>query len=113
MRFVAGVTYDRVDDEGLHIMIGDEKHTLDVDTVVLCTGQEPRRDLYADLLAAGVSVHLIGVPTSPRNWTPSGRSTRGPGSQRRCDDQSFGILNFWPGKIRSGFFTWLSWAIRW
>ncbi len=60
VRFVAGVTYDRVDDEGLHIMIGDEKHTLDVDTVVLCTGQEPRRDLYADLVAAGVSVHLIG-----------------------------------------------------
>jgi 2,4-dienoyl-CoA reductase (NADPH2) len=27
---------------------------------VLCTGQEPRRDLYEELAAAGRSVHLIG-----------------------------------------------------
>ncbi len=27
---------------------------------MLCTGQEPRRDLYEELLAAGRSVHLIG-----------------------------------------------------
>ncbi|MBK6886275.1 MAG: NADPH-dependent 2,4-dienoyl-CoA reductase [Tetrasphaera sp.] len=58
--FVAGVTYDRVDDAGLHFSIGDTPHVLEVDTVVLCTGQEPRRELYADLLAAGVSTHLIG-----------------------------------------------------
>lgn len=28
--------------------------------MVLCTGQEPCRDLYDELTAAGVSAHLIG-----------------------------------------------------
>ncbi|MCQ4079963.1 NADPH-dependent 2,4-dienoyl-CoA reductase [Streptomyces sp. RB6PN25] len=57
---VAGVAYDRIDDEGLHITVDDEARTLAVDTVVLCAGQEPRRDLYDELRAAGHTVHLIG-----------------------------------------------------
>ncbi|MFE2167692.1 FAD-dependent oxidoreductase [Streptomyces sp. NPDC059447] len=57
---VAGATYDRIDDEGLHITVGDEQHLVPADTVVLCTGQEPRRDLYEALRAAGVEAHLIG-----------------------------------------------------
>jgi 2,4-dienoyl-CoA reductase (NADPH2) len=31
-----------------------------VDQVVICAGQEPRRDLHALLLAAGKTAHLIG-----------------------------------------------------
>ncbi|OIJ89869.1 NADPH-dependent 2,4-dienoyl-CoA reductase [Streptomyces sp. MUSC 14] len=57
---VPGVRYDRIDDAGLHITVGEESTVLAVDTVVLCTGQEPRRDLYEELAAAGQSVHLIG-----------------------------------------------------
>ncbi|GHE03376.1 NADPH-dependent 2,4-dienoyl-CoA reductase [Streptomyces alanosinicus] len=57
---VPGVRYDRIDDAGLHITVGEESTVLEVDTVVLCTGQEPRRDLYEELAAAGRSVHLIG-----------------------------------------------------
>ncbi|MFE2324494.1 FAD-dependent oxidoreductase [Streptomyces sp. NPDC059385] len=57
---VAGATYDRIDDEGLHITVADEQHLVPADTVVLCTGQEPRRDLYKALRAAGVEAHLIG-----------------------------------------------------
>ncbi|MEU9480982.1 NADPH-dependent 2,4-dienoyl-CoA reductase [Streptomyces sp. NPDC048191] len=57
---VPGVRYDRIDDAGLHITVGEESTVLEVDTVVLCTGQEPRRDLYEELTAAGRSVHLIG-----------------------------------------------------
>ncbi|MEU8839521.1 NADPH-dependent 2,4-dienoyl-CoA reductase [Streptomyces roseus] len=57
---VAGATYDRIDDEGLHITVGDEQRLVPADTVVLCTGQEPRRDLYEALLAAGARPHLIG-----------------------------------------------------
>ncbi|WP_411077519.1 FAD-dependent oxidoreductase [Streptomyces sp. cmx-10-25] len=57
---VAGVTYDRIDDEGLHVTIGGESRVLAVDTVVLCAGQEPRRDLYEELVAAGRTAHLIG-----------------------------------------------------
>ncbi|MET9428969.1 MULTISPECIES: NADPH-dependent 2,4-dienoyl-CoA reductase [unclassified Streptomyces] len=57
---VAGATYERIDDEGLHITVDGEARTVPVDTVVLCTGQEPRRELYEELVAAGVSAHLIG-----------------------------------------------------
>ncbi|MEU6345269.1 NADPH-dependent 2,4-dienoyl-CoA reductase [Streptomyces sp. NPDC046977] len=57
---VAGAAYDRIDDDGLHITVGGERRTLAVDTVVLCAGQEPRRDLYDALRAAGYPVHLIG-----------------------------------------------------
>ncbi|MVO87743.1 NAD(P)-binding protein [Streptomyces sp. p1417] len=57
---VAGVRYDRIDDEGLHITVDGETRTIPVDTVVLCSGQEPRRGLYEELLVAGVDAHLIG-----------------------------------------------------
>ncbi|GGX01838.1 NADPH-dependent 2,4-dienoyl-CoA reductase [Streptomyces malachitofuscus] len=57
---VPGVRYDRIDDAGLHLTVDGESTVLEVDTIVLCTGQEPRRDLYETLLAAGRPVHLIG-----------------------------------------------------
>ncbi|MEU0631288.1 NADPH-dependent 2,4-dienoyl-CoA reductase [Streptomyces sp. NPDC005989] len=57
---IAGAAYDRIDNEGLHLTVGGEQHLLPVDTIVLCAGQEPRRDLYEELLAAGRSTHLIG-----------------------------------------------------
>ncbi|MGW7384892.1 oxidoreductase [Streptomyces sp. NPDC054794] len=57
---VPGVQYDRIDDAGLHVTVDGRSTVLEVDTVVLCTGQEPRRDLYEALLAAGRSAHLIG-----------------------------------------------------
>lgn len=57
---VPGVRYDRIDDAGLHITVDGTSRVLEVDTIVLCTGQEPRRDLYDELLAAGRSVHLVG-----------------------------------------------------
>ncbi|MEY9968740.1 2,4-dienoyl-CoA reductase (NADPH2) [Streptacidiphilus sp. MAP12-16] len=57
---IPGVTYQRIDDQGLHLLVDGERRLLEVDTVVLCTGQEPRRDLYQELLAAGRTPHLIG-----------------------------------------------------
>ncbi|MFD3682845.1 FAD-dependent oxidoreductase [Streptomyces sp. NPDC058613] len=57
---VAGASYDRIDDEGLHITVGGEQRLVPADTVVLCTGQEPRRDLWEALREAGVEAHLIG-----------------------------------------------------
>ena len=57
---IAGVDYKSIDDAGLHITINGEPKTLPVDTVVVCAGQEPRRDLFAPLQAAGVPVTLIG-----------------------------------------------------
>ncbi|MGW5401185.1 oxidoreductase [Streptomyces sp. NPDC003952] len=57
---VAGASYDRIDGEGLHITVDGEQRLVPADTVVLCTGQEPRRDLYEALRAAGIEAHLIG-----------------------------------------------------
>jgi len=64
VEMVKGVSYDRIDDDGLHISIGEgdrrETRVLDVDTIVLCTGQESVRELVAPLEATGVPVHVIG-----------------------------------------------------
>ncbi|MGW4702407.1 FAD-dependent oxidoreductase [Streptomyces sp. NPDC004285] len=57
---VAGVSYERIDDAGLHVTVDGEPQLLPVDTVVLCAGQEPRRALYEELVAAGRPAHLIG-----------------------------------------------------
>ncbi|MCP5374458.1 MAG: NADPH-dependent 2,4-dienoyl-CoA reductase [Hyphomicrobiales bacterium] len=57
---LAAVTYERVDDAGLHITVNGEPRLLEVDSVVLCAGQESERGLEAPLRAAGVEVHLIG-----------------------------------------------------
>ncbi|MFE2883579.1 FAD-dependent oxidoreductase [Streptomyces sp. NPDC059272] len=57
---VPGVHYDLIDDAGLHVTVDGTSTVLEVDTVVLCTGQDPRRDLYDELTAAGRSVHLVG-----------------------------------------------------
>ncbi len=55
-----GVSYERVDDNGLHVVIDGKPQILGVDTIVVCAGQQPRRDLYEGLKAANIEVHLIG-----------------------------------------------------
>ncbi len=57
---LAGVTYERIDDAGLHITNGSERRVLEIDHVVICAGQEPQRELAAPLGERGVDVHLIG-----------------------------------------------------
>ncbi|WP_030377929.1 MULTISPECIES: NADPH-dependent 2,4-dienoyl-CoA reductase [unclassified Streptomyces] len=57
---IPGVTYRRIDDAGLHLSVDGADRVLEVDTIVLCTGQEPRRELYDALAAAGRTAHLIG-----------------------------------------------------
>ncbi len=60
VKMVSAVTYQKVDDQGLHILIGEEPKVLDVDTIILCAGQEPLRELQQALVDAGERVHLIG-----------------------------------------------------
>ncbi|MFE1103277.1 FAD-dependent oxidoreductase [Nocardiopsis alba] len=60
VEMVAGADYRRIDDEGLHLTVNGEERVLDVDTIVVCAGQEPRRDLADRLIAAGRTVRLIG-----------------------------------------------------
>ena len=66
VHLLPGVTYERIDDAGLHVRVGastggpGEARVLDVDHVVVCTGQESERTLYDELLAAGMGAHLVG-----------------------------------------------------
>lgn len=60
VEILAGVRYDRIDDDGLHITLNDRAMCLDVDSIVLCTGQEPEQALFQALTAMGVSTTMIG-----------------------------------------------------
>ncbi len=60
VRMLGGVEYQHIDDAGLTISIDGKPQLLEVDHVIICAGQEPRRDLLAELQAAGQTVHLIG-----------------------------------------------------
>jgi 2,4-dienoyl-CoA reductase (NADPH2) len=55
-----GVEYLKIDDAGLHIAIDGKPQVLAVDTIVICAGQEPRRELVAGIKAAGIEYTLVG-----------------------------------------------------
>jgi 2,4-dienoyl-CoA reductase (NADPH2) len=54
---LAGVDYRRIDDAGLHIVVQGEARCLDVDSVVVCAGQESVRDAGVD---GDRRIHVIG-----------------------------------------------------
>lgn len=56
----SGVEYQRVDDDGLHVVMNGQAHVLPVDNVILCTGQEPLRELADQLIMLGGRPHVIG-----------------------------------------------------
>ena len=60
VNMLAEVSYQKVDDQGLHITVAEEPKLLEVDHVIVCAGQEPLNELHAGLIAKGQSVHLIG-----------------------------------------------------
>jgi 2,4-dienoyl-CoA reductase (NADPH2) len=58
-----GVNYERIDDSGLHLTFGSKRENprvLDVETIVVCAGQEPVRDLADVLRDTGRPVHVVG-----------------------------------------------------
>ena len=64
---ISGVSYDKIDEQGLHITItkGEEstQRVLDVDNIVLCTGQVSVNELYETLKdddSKGFNLHLVG-----------------------------------------------------
>jgi len=57
---VKGVEYRRIDASGVHIAVDGKEAVVPADTVILCTGQAPRRGLADALEAAGRKPHLIG-----------------------------------------------------
>jgi len=60
VQMLSGVSYERIDNAGLHILVDGQQQCLPVDHVVVCAGQEPRRDLEEGLRAAAVPLSLIG-----------------------------------------------------
>jgi len=60
VQMFGGVSYERIDDEGLHVTMAGETHVLPVDNVIVCAGQEPNRALHDGLVARGIDVRLIG-----------------------------------------------------
>ena len=60
VKMIPAVSYQKIDDAGLHVLIGGEAQTLNVDNVIICAGQEPRRELAEPLREAGKIVHFIG-----------------------------------------------------
>ena len=54
------VSYRQFDDRGLHVAVDGVPQILPVDNVVICAGQEPNRQLADTLIAAGMTVHVIG-----------------------------------------------------
>jgi 2,4-dienoyl-CoA reductase (NADPH2) len=59
-----GANYERITPEGLFVTWGEKKREggelIEADHIVLCTGQEPVRELEAPLREAGIAVTLIG-----------------------------------------------------
>ena len=60
VQMLSGVSYEKIDDEGLHCRINDAPCVLKVDSIVICAGQVELNDLYAPLHESGVSVHMVG-----------------------------------------------------
>ncbi len=60
VEMVPGCTYERIDDDGLHLRVGEERRVLAVDNIIICAGQLSNRELYEQLRSRGVNLHLIG-----------------------------------------------------
>ncbi|MEJ5035089.1 NADPH-dependent 2,4-dienoyl-CoA reductase [Acinetobacter sp. MYb177] len=60
VKMIAGASYDKIDDQGLHITVNDQPTVLEVDHVIICAGQESYTAMYDQLKADGKNVHLIG-----------------------------------------------------
>ncbi|MBP1325708.1 2,4-dienoyl-CoA reductase (NADPH2) [Leucobacter exalbidus] len=57
---IPGAEYLGIGDTGLTVRTAGQERTLEVDTIVLCTGQDPDRSLHAQLAASGITAQLIG-----------------------------------------------------
>ncbi|MDB4182445.1 NADPH-dependent 2,4-dienoyl-CoA reductase [Polaribacter sp.] len=60
VQFIGDVTYSKIDDQGLHYIQNEEAKILEVDTIVICAGQIPFKELHQPLIDAGKTVHVIG-----------------------------------------------------
>ena len=57
---INGVAYEKIDDDGLHIVKNQTRQMILADTIIVCAGQEPQRSLADDLKNSSIPVHVIG-----------------------------------------------------
>ena len=57
---VSGCTYEKIDHQGLHYSVNGEPHLLEVDTIVLCAGQDSEQALATQLTGNVTHLTLIG-----------------------------------------------------
>lgn len=55
-----GVSYDKIDEKGIHITINEKKQLIEADTIVVCAGQLSVNLLHEELIKLGKTPHLIG-----------------------------------------------------
>jgi 2,4-dienoyl-CoA reductase (NADPH2) len=64
VEMIAGVSYEKIDDDGLHVTVNGKSRLLAVDNVIMCAGQESENTLYQHLLSAkemdAAKLHIIG-----------------------------------------------------
>ncbi|MDF1757792.1 MAG: NADPH-dependent 2,4-dienoyl-CoA reductase [Legionellaceae bacterium] len=60
VKMMHGVKYNRIDDDGLHLIVDGDKKVLAVDSIIICAGQVESRAYFDALKADGVHVHLVG-----------------------------------------------------
>ncbi len=57
---IAGVTYKEILPDGIVIEVKGKERKIEADSIVICAGQDPNRELLEDLQKSGQSVHLVG-----------------------------------------------------
>lgn len=57
---IDSVTYEKIDEKGLHIDRKGKKQILEVDHVVICAGQESRKELGESIVPLGIPFDWIG-----------------------------------------------------
>ena len=60
VHMLKGVSYQRIDYQGLHIMIDGEPRILNVEQVIICAGQTSVTSLYDALKVKDTPIHVIG-----------------------------------------------------
>ena len=60
VQFINRVQYTKIDDQGLHYIQNNEAKVLEVDNIIICTGQNPLKELLEPLKENGLKVHVIG-----------------------------------------------------
>ncbi len=60
VRMISGAEYEKIDDQGLHIRRKGKAEIIEADHVIICAGQEERRELWDELKKKHRNLHLIG-----------------------------------------------------